>query len=309
MRKIISKVLLLVLVVYVALQIIPYGKNKIDNPFTKQDRPLVIAHGGAKAMNPENTWMAFEYAYELGVDSLEIDLCMTKDGILVTHHNTTIDATSDHSGKVNDYTYEELKQMNFGADFTALDGTQPYAHLTQEQLQTEYKNQLYPVDIEELFQRYGNTILYILEVKDEDELGIQAAEQLLNLIEKYDLEEYVCVASFHEDIMEHINDVKSDRIVTSLDMGKATDFVIANYSGYGYFTNFDGAGFQLPMEEYNIPLATKYLIYKIHKNDMFVHYWTINTKEEMRTCINNGADGIITDRPDLLYEVLEELGY
>ena len=79
MRKIISKVLLLVLVVYVALQIIPYGKNKIDNPFTKQDRPLVIAHGGAKAMNPENTWMAFEYAYELGVDSLEIDLCMTKD--------------------------------------------------------------------------------------------------------------------------------------------------------------------------------------------------------------------------------------
>lgn len=309
MRKIITKVLLVLLVVYVALQVVPYGKNKIDNPFTKQDRPLVIAHGGAKAMNPENTWMAFEYAYDLGVDSLEIDLCMTKDGILVTHHNTTIDATSDHSGNVYDYTYEELQQMNFGADFTALDGSQPYASITHEQLQTEYKNKLHPVDIEELFQRYGNTILYIIEVKDEGELGVQAAETLLSLIDEYDLESYVCVASFHEDIMEHINAVKSDTVVTSLDMGKATDFVILNYAGFGIFGNFAGAGFQLPMEEYNVPLATKYLIYKIHKNDMFVHYWTINTKEEMRICINNGADGIITDRPDLLYEVLEELGY
>ena len=56
-------------------------------------------------------------------------------------------------------------------------------------------------------------------------------------------------------------------------------------------------------------LGNRYLQWKIHKNDMFVHYWTIDDKEDMRYLINNGADGIISDRVDLLLEVLEEMGY
>lgn len=298
-----------ILCVYALLQVVPYGKKEVETPFIKKDRPLIIAHGGAKAMNPENTWMAYEYAASIDADVLEIDLCLTKDGILVTHHNEGIDDLSDGSGPVSAFTYDELKQFNFGINFTALDGTKPYANLTKEQLQTEYKDKLHPIDIEELFARYGNEMLYILEIKDGGELGKQASDTLLALIEKYGLEKEVCVASFHKEIMEYINSVKNPEIVTSFDEPTATDFIIWNYAGFGLFKNYSSYGFQLPMEQYNVPLASKYLIYKIHKNNMFVHYWTINTKEEMIKCIKNGADGVITDRPDLLIEVLEELGY
>lgn len=307
-KKIVS-VLVILLIIYVALQVIPYGKEKQATPFRMEDRPLIIAHGGAKQMNPENTWLAYEYAYSVGADVLEIDLCLTKDGVLVTHHNEGIDALSNGKGLVSDYTYEELKQFNFGVNFTALDGTKPYASLTDEQLQNEYKGQLHPINIEELFERYGKEMLYILEIKDDGALGEQAVDTLLALIEKYQLEDYVCMASFHHEVMEYINATKNPEIVSSFDMSEATNFIILNYAGFGIFANYEGAGFQIPMEEYHVPLATKYLIYKIHKNNMFAHFWTVNTKEEMIKCIKNGADGVITDRPDLLIEVLQEMGY
>lgn len=309
LKKKILGIIAVLVMIYVSLQIVPYGKEKKDTPFIKGERPLIIAHGGAKQMNPENTWLAYEYAYSIGADVLEIDLCMTKDGILVTHHNEGIDALSDGKGLVSDYTYEELKQFNFGVNFTDLEGTKPYASLTKEQLQNEYKDKLHPIDIEELFVRYGKEMLYILEIKDEGELGEKAADTLLGLIEKYGLEKNVCVASFHQEVMEYMNEVKKPEIVSSFDMGTATEFIILNYAGFGIFGNYASNGFQLPMEEYHVPLATKYLIYKIHKNNMFVHYWTVNTKEEMVKCIKNGADGVITDRPDLLIEVLQEMGY
>ena len=309
LRKKIVRGFIVIVCLYALLQVVPYGKKYVDTPFRSEERPLIIAHGGAKAMNPENTWLAYEYADSIDADVLEIDLCLTKDGILVTHHNEGIDDLSDGTGPVSQYTYDELKQFNFGVHFKALDGTMPYANLTKEQLQNEYKDKLHPVNIEELFMRYGKTMLYILEIKDDGELGKIASDTLLSLIEKYGLEKHVCVASFHEEIMNYINEVKTPEIVTSFDEPTATDFIIWNYAGFGLFKNYYSNGFQLPMEQYNIPLASKYLIYKIHKNNMFVHYWTINTKEEMKVCIKNGADGIITDRPDLLIEVLEEFGY
>lgn len=302
-------VLITIVVIYVLLQIVPYNKNKKDNPFIRHndDRPLIIAHGGAKEMNPENTWMAYDFAYDYGADVFEMDLCLTKDNILITHHNASIDATSNGSGLVRDYTYEEISQFNFGANFTDFNGNSPYASLSDEEL-SAYGKALSPANIDELFAKYGNKVLYIIELKDVGEDGKIAADKLLELLIKYNLQDYVCVASFDKETLSYFNSIKGD-IITSLDFSTSTNFIIANYLGYGLFTNYEGSGLQLPYSEYNIPLATKYLIYKIHKNDMFVHYWTINTKEEMRTCIKNGADGIITDRLDLLKEVLTEMGY
>lgn len=115
-NKLILLVLSLFIGVYVLLQVIPYGKKNIDTPFKIKDgeRPLVMAHGGAKLMNPENTWMAFDYAYTLGVDVLEMDLQITKDGELITYHNNELEDFSDAEGLVSELTYAEIKQYNFG---------------------------------------------------------------------------------------------------------------------------------------------------------------------------------------------------
>ncbi|MEG0239716.1 MAG: glycerophosphodiester phosphodiesterase [Anaerorhabdus sp.] len=309
-KKIILFTLVAFIFIYVLLQIIPYGKNKITNAFRIEtgSRPLVIAHGGAKLMNPENTWMAYDYAYELGVDVLEMDLQITKDNQLVTYHNNELEDMSNTAGLVSEHNYVDLKKYNFGENFTDLQGYQPYKNLSLEERES-FGDSLTPANLEEMFQKYGKDVLYICELKNYGDLGQKSAQKILDLIQQYNMEEYVCVASFDQDTLNYFISIAPDNIITSFDMGTATNFIIANYVGYGFFLNYPQAGFQIPMDKFGIPLATDYLVYKIHHNNMFVHYWTINDVEDMEKCIQLNADGIITDRPDLLIQLLHDLGY
>lgn len=300
-------VITLLVVVYIILQIIPKNHHKNDNAFIvdKGEPPLVIAHGGGKLLNPENTWMAFDHAYDLNVDVLEIDLHLTSDNILVSYHNDTLDGLSNMTGTINDYTYDELKKGNFGQHFVALDGSLPYKDLSVEELES-YGNKLSPASLEEMFIKYGKDVLYIVEIKDSNELGIKAVEELVSLIDKYQMEEYSCIASFDQEVIDHALTIKSDLMINSFDFTTSLYFVIASIAGVDYFTNYPHHGLQLPLEEYNIPLDTSYLINKIHRHGNFVHYWTINDEKDMQKCIDNHADGIITDRPDLLIPLIEK---
>ncbi len=306
-KKIVLITLAAFLVIYILLQILPYRGFSGESNFKIEDgeAPLVISHGGAKHLYPENTVMAFEESFEMGVDVLEMDLCMTADGMLVTHHDLTVDATANATGEVNDYTYEQLLSMNFGYNFEDLDGDLPY----RDETDTETLSRLVPMTVEEMFSQFGDDALYVMEIKDGEEVGFAAAEELNRLIDEYELWEYVCVASFHSEVMDHFVEIKDDRVNISMDMSSATTFVVANYAGFGIFFEFPHAGLQLPPSMSGIPLDNSYLEYKIHHNNMFLHYWTINDKEEMRRLIELGCDGIITDRPDLMIELLAEMGY
>lgn len=310
MKKKISTILLILVSAYILIQVIPFRNSTPDNAFIVKDNqpPLVIAHGGAKLMNPENTWMAFDYAFTLGVDVLEMDVRLTKDNQLATYHNDRIEDLSNGQGLPIDYTYAELSQFNFGNNFVDLSGQYPYKNLSEEAL-AQYKGALAPANIEQMFQVYGQQTLYIIEIKDSGVNGLKAADRLIEIIKKYHMEDYVCVASFDKEVMNYVLSLNIEGLITSFDFSSATGFVIANYAGYGAFTDYQHYGLQLPPSQYNIPLNTAYLTYKAHKQGMFIHYWTINDKEEMISCIKNKADGIITDRPDLLMDTLKELGY
>ncbi len=303
-------VLILVLIfaiIYVLLQVLPYkGFNGSSNfKIDEGAAPLIIAHGGSKHLYPENTIMAFEESYAMGVDVLEMDLCLTADGVMLTHHNLTVDATSNATGEVNDFTYDEIIAMNFGYNFEDLNGEKIY----QNETDSAVLERLVPMTVEQMFEAFGTDVLYIMEIKDGGKTGITAAEELNRLINEYNLQEYVCVASFHNEVMEHFKTIKHVDVDISMDFDTSTNFVIANYAGFGMFTNYEHAGLQLPMSEYNIPLDTSYLVYKAHHNNMFLHYWTINEKEDIQKLIEIGCDGIITDRPDIMFEVLAEMGY
>ncbi len=304
--KILLIVLAIVIITYILLQILPYpgfggSSNFVTAPGTA---PMVIAHGGAKHLYPENTVMAFEESFAMGVDVLETDLCITKDGILITHHNLTVDATANASGKVSSFTLNEINQLNFGQHFVDLDGDKPYEDESDE----EILSRLTPMTAEQMFETFGSETLYIMEIKDEGELGIAAANELNRLIEAYNMQEYVCVASFHPEVIAHFSNIKDANVNISMDFDTSAQFVILNYLGFGIFGNFEHAGLQLPPEMYGISLDNSYLSYKVHHNNMFLQYWTINDKQQMQELIAIGCDGIITDRPDLMFEVLEEMG-
>ncbi|UCG23341.1 MAG: hypothetical protein JSW55_14470 [Chloroflexota bacterium] len=85
-------------------------------------RPWVIAHQGGDGLWPGNTMFAFENAAELGVDVLEMDMHSTADGVLVLMHDDTVDRTTDGSGRIDDMTLAELKELDAGHDWTPDDG-------------------------------------------------------------------------------------------------------------------------------------------------------------------------------------------
>jgi glycerophosphoryl diester phosphodiesterase len=260
------------------------------------DAPMIIAHGGAKALFPENTMMAFDGSVDIGIDALEMDVCLTKDEILVTHHDKTIDRMSDGEGAVNDYTYDELLQFNFGDGFENLNGEFPYKNTKVE-----------IAKLEDVIVNYASYPL-IIEIKNEGDLGEKAADILTNMIDDYGVKSTAIIASFHDEIIDYIIEKDNGYLVSTAET-EARRMVITTKSGMTLFYKPDAMALQLPMESAGLNLTRKRIIKQAHKRKMAIHYWTINNKEDMKLLIENGADGLITDRPDLMNEVLNEMGF
>lgn len=298
--KIIVYVIVAIALLFGVVQLIPVRDVIEDNPFSigEDGRPLVIAHGGAKKLFPENTMVAFDGAMAIGIDMLEIDVCLTKDNILITHHDKTIDSMTDGTGNIRDYTFEELKAFNFGAGFKDLDGSNPYAdkHVSVTKLS-------------DVFEKYPD-ILYNVEIKNKAETGEAAAAILYDLIKKYNLEDQILVPSFDDDTINHFRELTDNSVLTSSAREETKKFIYCHIAQVDNLVfNVKYQAMQLPLSNSGVNLAKKSIVKDAHRRNIAVHYWTINDKETMRELILMGVDGIITDRPDLMNEVLDELGY
>lgn len=285
------------LILYSVLQFIVLSPKTVESGVKFKainGRPLVIAHRGGAALFPENTAYAFEKSFEMGVDALEMDVHLTKDGVLVTHHDASIDRTSDHTGLVKDYTYEALKSFHFGSKFSDENGNNPFIN---------EKNGMHPISVEELFQKYAHKTLFLIEIKEDKESGKKAAEQLKQLVEKYDIVSDVNITTFHADVHDYYRSIRDGNSPITASQKRATEMVYAMYGGYDFAMSYDFEGMQFPTF-HTVPLDTDYLIFKMHKHQQFIHYWTINDQETMQKLIAKKVDGIITDRPDLLQSLL-----
>ena len=83
-----------------------------------RNRPLLIAHRGGAAEAPENTLGAFRRALDLGIRWFELDVQMTKDGALVVIHDETVDRTTNGTGPVSSFTFEEIRKLDAGSRFS-----------------------------------------------------------------------------------------------------------------------------------------------------------------------------------------------
>lgn len=285
---------------YLLLQFYPLSNSLQNTHFMKEtsEKPLVIAHGGAKKLYPENTILAFEKSIEMGVDAIEMDIRLSFDHVLCTIHDEDISTYTNHKGKVQNYTYEELSFFNFGYHFKNLNNEYIYRDASNDKL--------IPARIDELFKQYGSSIYYILEIKEENERGIQTAKYLYDLIIQYGLANHCVVASFDYETMQYFQSINKMKIACVMDYKQSKDFVISSYVGYDFMKKYVMNGVMFPLIEKEIPLDDWYLIYKLHRHSMFAFYWTIDDVNTMNALIKKNVDGIITDRPDLLLEILNE---
>ncbi|UCZ52408.1 glycerophosphodiester phosphodiesterase [Bacillus shivajii] len=293
--KWIVAVLGILLVSWLVIYFFPVAERPAQS-FFENDRPLVIAHQGGEHLAPSNTLAAFEQARELGVDVIEFDVHMTKDGYLVAIHDNTVDRTTDGIGKVNDLTLEEIRALDAADYFQDLNG------------EYSYKEQGVTIPtVEEIFDEFSDMRLNIeLKATNDPEFYEPMSKRLWELIEEYGNAKRVLVASFEHDIIEMFQEVSNGQVPVSGGRQEVTKFVVFHklFLNGLYRANVDAI--QIPTEESIFNLKDEKLIHGAKKRGMDVHYWTINDQDKMRELVELGADGIITDRPDLLIEVLEE---
>ena len=319
--------------VLIILQIIPPKQAIENNPFVikEGERPLIAAHRGGKTLNPENTFKAMDYSVEnYKIDIIELDLCLTKDNYLILNHNLTLNKTTDVEDYTNskdpyyisDHTLEEIQKLNFGYFFEK-EGNRPYKDLllnTPDDKRSEVllENNLRVVTVQDLFDKYAETdLLFIMEIKDSDSRGLKATDILVELIQEYDLGYRVAIGTFHGEVEQKLNEDYPALMKGASVMGAAkfviTQMILVNIFDYSTFTCL-----QIPTHydledlvgiEGEIRLDKSTYIERAHKRNISVQFWTINDKEEMRKLIELGADVIMTDSPDVMYELLVEMGY
>ncbi|MBQ8433017.1 MAG: hypothetical protein IJX28_09060 [Clostridia bacterium] len=326
--KILGAILAVLLLFFAVVNIIPPQKNVESNPFVvgKGELPLIAAHRGGGANNPENTLLAFREAVEtIGVDIIESDLYLTKDGYLVYNHDSYIDETCNVNGDltleeveelcedksnrhyIRDMTLAELQQYNFGYYFEDANGERIYKDVTDPAalgLQIATVDQLFA-----LFYESHPELLFIVEIKDSGERGVEACRVLYEQLKAYPAYmERIVIGTFHDEIETELRS-NYPSLLRGAPTGSARNFVLTQYLGVNLFDNGDFACLQIPLSYdigVEIPLDAMTLVRRAHRRNIAVQYWTINDADEMRMLIEMGVDCIMTDDPVLLKSILEE---
>lgn len=288
-------IFLVIMMIWTIIYFFPTTERE-EHAFFQKDEPLVIAHQGGEHLAPSSTMESFTQAKELGVDVIEFDVHMTNDGHLVAIHDNTVDRTTDGSGKVNDLTLSEIKQMDAGNYFKDINGEYSFRR----------QGVVIPT-VEEIFEAIPD-ILWNIEVKatNNPELYETISEKLWAIIQEYELEEKVLFASFDQNIIDIVTDISKGHALVSGGRQEVTKFVVFHkfFLNGLYRSKVDAV--QIPTEESIFDLKDKKLLEAAHKQKMDVHYWTINDQKTMKKLIELEADGILTDRPDLLLELLSK---
>lgn len=326
--KILAIVLAAVAAFMLLINIIPPKKNVESNPFTveKGELPMIAAHRGGGDNNPENTLLAFREAVNtIGVDILESDLHLTKDGYLVYNHDDYIDETCNINGDmpleevealcedknnrhyIRDMTLAQLQQYNFGYYFEDENGERIY-----KDVEDPAALGLQIATVEQLFEEFYESdpeLLFIVEIKDSGERGIEACRVLYEALQQYpNYLDKIVIGTFHDEIEAELK-ANYPSLLRGAPTGTAATFVLTTYLGVNLFNSSDFACLQIPMDYdlgVEIGLTAKSLISRAHRRNIAVQYWTINDADDMRALIELGCDAIMTDDPVLLKQVLEE---
>jgi glycerophosphoryl diester phosphodiesterase len=327
--KIIGIILASILLLWAIINIIPPKKTIQNNPFVleKGQKTMIAAHRGGSASNPENTMLAFREAVNtFKVDIIESDLYLTKDGYLVYNHDSYIDETCNINGDISldavkelcndkanrhyisDMTLAELEQYNFGYYFEDKNGKRIYKdaeNYAELGLQIATADKLF----EEFYETHPN-LLFIVEIKNGGDLGFKACKILSDTLDKYpEYRDQIVIGTFNDEVEAELKEKYPD-LLRGASMGTAKQFVITQYAGVNLFDDSDFSCLQIPMSYdigVEIPLASRSLIRRAHRRNMAVQYWTINDADDMRKLINMGCDCIMTDDPELMRQVLDEM--
>lgn len=270
------------------------------------DSPLVSAHRGGAAYAPENTMVAFRNAVRLGADQLEADTQLTGDGELVVIHDDTLDRTTDCSGVVADTTLADIRACDAAHWFSpGQPTTEP-----DETLEHPLRRRGITVPTTSELLAYASSLgpdgpELSIEIKDIpgeanfDPAGTEAAEVLVPLIEAHGVADRVVVQSFWPAAIDAVK-----RLAPHI----RTQFLTTSSTGQTAGQNLTYVttrGHDVVAPNHDAPDLNAELVTAAHEAGKQVVPWTPDTVDDLTVTVDLGVDGIITNHPACLLQLLD----
>lgn len=259
----------------------------VSRPFFGSDgsQPLAIAHRGGGGQAPENTLYAFERAAALGIDVIELDVHGTADGELIVIHDKSVERTTDGAGLVKEKTLGEIKKLDAGYRWSPDGGkTFPLRGIG-----------IRVPTLREVFARLPGMRFNIEPKQDAPSIS----KSLCGIIHEYKTVDKVVVGSFDQSIIDEFRRRCAD-VATSASTTEVGKFLAMYKTGVSRAYSPAMQALQIP----GFVGVTKELVDAAHERNLKVHVWTINDQTEMERLLKIGVDGIMTDYPDRLLEIL-----
>jgi glycerophosphoryl diester phosphodiesterase len=241
----------------------------------------VIAHRGFSGVAPENTLSAFMKAVEAGSDMIELDVRLSRDGKTIVFHDAILERTTDGAGKVSDYTLDELKRLDAGSWFSPAHHGERIPSLREV---LELARGRVGVNIELKAGGLGRHRL------------IDLADRSLRDVEEAGMEEQVLFSSFGPAAIRRIREKKP---------GIPLALITASRWGLAGHLKPGGIFSALNCRR---TILTPGVLSRARRSGLQVNVWTVDEEKEMNRFIAMGVDGIITNHPDRLIEILQERG-
>lgn len=255
-------------------------------------KPLLFAHRGSSILAPENTFTAFDIAMKSSADVLEIDVRISRDDQVIVIHDALLDRTTNGIGTVINHNLVELKKLDAGYRFQ---------HSSGELFSG--RNIRLPT-LAELYEAYPDTTVNI-DIKDK---LLHAARLLANTIERSGAEHRTVVASFHGKVLKYFRKI-APHIATSATFSEVAELYFLKQNNARLHSDKPAIALQIPRHYGTLRLDSQRFIDKIHAGGRLANFWTVNDPDDIRLLLERGADGIVTDRPDLALPVFQSLGF
>jgi glycerophosphoryl diester phosphodiesterase len=248
----------------------------VSTRFLDARTPIAMAHRGYSPDGGENSLAAFARAVELGYRYLETDVRVTADGVALAFHDAALDRVTDARGRLSRLTWADVRAARIG-------GVEPIPQLADVlatwpdvRVNIDVKSDAGVVPTVEAIRRTGSA-------------------------------RRVCVGAFSDRRIGRLRAVLGPAVCTAIGPREAVRLRLRSRAGLGVRRVEDRCA-QLPARLAGRPVVDAKLISTARRAGLAVHAWTVNERDEMIRLLELGVDGIITDRCDILKDVLTERG-
>lgn len=249
---------------------------------------LIYAHRGGAALRPENTIAAFDHGLACGAEGLEFDVHLSRDDVVVIHHDDTLERTTSGRGPLAALTAAELGRLDAGHNFSGGPGRFPF------------RGQGIAVPtLREVLRRYPSAPL-IIELKVD---GERLARRVVDEVRAADAVDRVAIGSFYSPALEAVR-----RYEPAIATGATKEEI--RWALYRSWVGLNiGATpyreFQVPERAGRTTIVTPRFVRAAHRGGVPVKVWTVNGADDMRRLLAAGIDALITDHPDLARSVID----